>query len=133
MNMNTSVIKYSICVAGMGFLLFWLWGYFYHPLHYGEHTDQYEATLAYALHDLTELQQCDIIDIQKATYLRGGRALAIEVRGNFENALSADKMAENGWQKIKTTKTSLSAEKPNYRIEVQQKKTRYTLTITAKH
>ena len=130
--MNRSVIKYSICVAGTGFLLFWLWGYFYHPLHYGGHTDQDEATLAYALHDLTEIQQCDIINIQKSTYLGGGRSLAIEVQGDFKDALSADKMAENGWRDIKTTANSLSAEKKNYCIEIQQKKTRYMLIVTAR-
>ena len=116
----------------MGFLLFWLWGYFYHPLHHGEHTDQDEATLAYALHDLTEIQQCDIINIQKSTYLGGGRALAIEVQGDFKDALSADKMAENGWRNIKTTANSLSAEKKNYCIEIQQKNTRYMLIVTAR-
>ena len=116
----------------MGFLLFWLWGYFYHPLHHGEHTDQDEATLAYALHDLTEIQQCDIINIQKSTYLGGERSLAIEVQGDFKDALSADKMAENGWKNIKTTANFLSAEKKNYCIEIQQKKTRYMLIVTAR-
>lgn len=130
--MNRPVIKYSIYVAGMGFLLFWLWGYFYHPLHYGEHTNQDETILAYALHDLTEIQQCDIINIQKSTYLGGGRALAIEVQRDFKDALSADKMAENGWRDIKTTANSLSAEKKNYCIEIQQKKTRYMLIVTAR-
>lgn len=116
----------------MGFLLFWLWGYFYHPLHYGEHTDQDEATLAYALHDLTEIQQCDIINIQKSTYLGGGRSLALEVQGDFKDALSADKMVKNGWKNIKTTTNSLSAEKKDYCIEIQQKKTRYILIVTAR-
>ena len=130
--MNNHVIKHFIYIVGIGFLLFWLWGHFYYPLHHSDYTDQDEATLSHALHDLTEIQQSDIINIQKSNHLGGGRSLVIEARGNFKDDLIINRMIENDWEDIEIGTTVVTAKKKNYYIKIQQKRSRYTLALTVK-
>lgn len=111
--------------------ILWWWGYSYYPIHHGKDTATQELTLIYALNELKEIKNEQIMNIKEQDIIGGNRILQIEVQGNMHDIFSEYTMAQNGWQNILINEESIHAYRSGYCIKILQKYAYYEINISA--